>query len=251
MKENIEKKRIGIATFFDKQELKEYFNNFFLLIGAVEILIFIGHFIASVGPQKSPFPWKQYFFIAFISPVVLIFIVGLIVIGFNYYIFGENVSKDNIEDFPFIGSKGAKLGHSFSYFFSVLRQIPMLAGFFILSLSAVVLYKFDTIIGIIGHVGEKTAYYVFIILAAAAGGALIFLLFWLFWKFRLHKYDLEKQWEFKKQVMEKTGLIILENNTVVSEDGRVIARDNLLEHLDSEVIEESEIPLATQKVLSK
>lgn len=251
MEENKEKKRIGVATLFDKQEIKEYFNNFFLLVCGIEILIFIGHFIGSIGPEKNPFPWKQYFFIAFMAPVVLVFLVGLIVIGFNYYIFGDRFSKDNVEADLFAGSKEAKLGQSFSYFFSVMRQMPVLVGFFILSLSSVVLYKFDTILGVIGHVGEKTAYYVFIILSVAAAGALIFLLFWLFYKFRLHKYDLEKQWEFKKQVMEKTGLIILDNNTVVSEDGKVILQENLLEHIDADILEEIDIPLIAQKLMSK
>ena len=85
----------------------------------------------------------------------------------------------------------------------------------------------------------------------AAAGALIFLLFRRFYKFRLHKYDLEKQWEFKQQVMEKTGLIILDNNMVVNEDGKVIARENLLEHIDADILDESDIPLIAQKLMSK
>jgi len=251
MEENSVRKRTGIATFLDKKEIKDYFNTFFLLVGGIEFIVFIAHFIGSIGPSKSPFPWKQYFFIAFVAPVILIVLVGLIVIGFNYYVFGDSFSKAKAQESPFAGSKGAKLGHSLSYFFSVVRQIPVLLGFFVLILSSVVLYKFDAILTVVGHVGEKTAYYVFILLSVAAGGALIFLLFWLFWKFRLHKYDLKKQWEFKKQVMEKTGLIILDNNMVVSEDGKVIAHENLLEHIDADILDESEIPLIAQKLMSK
>ena len=173
MKENKDRKRIGIATLFDKQEIKDYFNSFFLLVCGIESLIFIGHFIGSIGPGKNPFPWKQYFFIAFIAPVVLVFLVGLIVIGFNYYIFGDSLSKENIQDSPFVSSTMTKLGHSFSFFFSVIRQIPVLVGFFILSVSSVILYKYDTILRYVGHVGEKTIFYVFILFSIFAGGAMV------------------------------------------------------------------------------
>ena len=220
-------------------------------MGGIEFIIFIAHFIGSIGPEKNPFPWKQYFFVSFISPVVLVILVGLIVIGFNYYVFGDNLSKKNIDDSPFVNSKGTKLAHSFSYFFSVMRQIPVMAGFFVLTLSSVILYRFDAILRFLGHVGEKTAFYVFIILSVVAGGALIFLLFWLFWNFRLQKYELEKQWEFKKQVMEKTGLIILDNNTVLNEDGKAIALNEILELPETDVIEECMIPLISKKLMLK
>ena len=50
--------------------------------------------------------------------------------------------------------------------------------------------------------------------------------------------------------MEKTGLIIIDNNTLVNEDGKVIAQENLLEHIDADILEESASTLITQKLMS-
>lgn len=251
MKKSNGKRPIGIATMLEKQEIKEYFNAFFILIGSVELVIFLAHFIGSIGPAKDPFPWKQYFFIAFISPLIILIIVGLIVVGFNYYIFGDNRSPKDTDIPPFSDSTGARLGHSFSHFFSAVRQLPVIVGFFVLSLSAIVLYRFDIILKFIGDVGEKTAFYGFVVLSVVAGGALIFLLFWLFWDFRLHKYKLERQWEFKQQVMEKTGLIILDNNMVLNEEGKAIAFDGDFEQLENDVLGERKIPLISKKLMWK
>lgn len=251
MKKNNGKGPIGIATMLERQEIKEYFNAFFILIGSIELVIFLAHFIGSIGPAKSPFPWKQYFFISFISPLVILIIVGLIVVGFNNYIFGDNLSPTDIEAPSFRDTAGARLTYSFRHFFSAIRQIPVIVGFFVLSISAVILYRFDMILRFIGDVGEKTAFYGLVVLSVAAGGALIFLLFWLFWDFRLHKYKLERQWEFKKQVMEKTGLIILDNNVVLNEEGKAIEFDGILEQLENDVLEERKIPLISKKLMWK
>lgn len=196
--ETAKKKRIGIASIFDPSEIKEYFNTFFILLFGIEFVIFVAHFIGSIGPQGSPFPWKQYFFVSFIAPVVMVFIIGLIVIGFNFYLFGNSEEAmpkpgDDPEGEP--GTR--KMGRSFQDFFTILQQLPALGGIFLLGLGSVILYKLDTILATIGHVGERTAHYLFILFAVLVAGTLIFLLFWLFWKFKLHKYQMEEEWKYK------------------------------------------------------
>ena len=89
MKSSGFKEMTGIAGILKKTEIKEYFDTLFILVGGIEFVIFIAHFIGTMGAEKGPFPWKQYFFISFMAPVVLMFIVGLIVIGFNYYLYGS------------------------------------------------------------------------------------------------------------------------------------------------------------------
>lgn len=95
-----EKKRVGIASMLDKSEIKEYFDTFFILVLGIEFVIFVAHFIGAIGPDKGSFPWKQYFFISFIAPVVLTFLVGLIIIGFNYYIFGDDYTEPEEDRLP-------------------------------------------------------------------------------------------------------------------------------------------------------
>lgn len=251
MSKSREKKRVGIASMLDKSEIKEYFDTFFILVLGIEFVIFVAHFIGSIGPDKGAFPWKQYFFVSFIAPVVLTFLVGLIIIGFNYYIFGDEYAKKSeakISDEP----KGKKLLYSARSFIGLLNQMPVLAGLFTLGLGSVILYKLDIILRVIGHVGERTAFYIFIALAVVTAGALIFLLFWMFWKFRLHKLEMERRWEFRRQVMEKSGLIILDNNVVLNENGEVIVNGEIAAPVDIGLMDDKKrLALLSDKFMLK
>ena len=162
MKSSGFKEMTGIAGILKKTEIKEYFDTLFILVGGIEFVIFIAHFIGTMGAEKGPFPWKQYFFISFMAPVVLMFIVGLIVIGFNYYLYGSQQAAFDLEESPFVGTKMKRFGHSFKFLFSIIQQVPVLVGLFILGIGSVVLFKLDVILKVMGHIGEKAAFYLFI-----------------------------------------------------------------------------------------
>lgn len=246
--ESENRNRIGVASLFDAEEIKEYFNTFFILLSGIEFVIFVAHFIGSIGPESGPFPWKQYFFVSFIAPLVMVFLIGLVVIGFNFYLFGNAPERQGDEGTDDADEEGGRknLGRTFQSFVSVIQQLPALAGIFTLGLGSVVLYKLDVILATIGHVGERTAYYLFIGLGALVVGTLIFLLFWLFWKFKLQKYQMEQRWNYRNRVMEKTGLIILENNTVINEEGKVLVTDESLKQIEGHIIEEKMLPEYTE-----
>ena len=252
MKEKNEKKRIGIASMLEKSEIKEYFDTLFILVLGIEFVIFVAHFIGSIGPDKGVFPWKQYFFVSFIAPIVLVFLIGLIIIGFNYYIFGNEYTEtpENVTEKV---EKGKTLKYTTQNFIRFLNQLPVLAGLFAIGLGSVILYKLDAILRVVGHVGERTAFYIFIMLAVIVAGSLIFLLFWLFWKFRLHKLEIERRWEFKKRVMERSGLIILENNTVLTEEGKVLTQGEAHAQLEGQLVEEDtkKLPLIPRNFMMK
>ncbi|MCJ7540188.1 MAG: hypothetical protein WBG61_09765 [Desulfobacterales bacterium] len=227
------KKMTGIAGILQKTEIKEYFDTLFILVGGIEFVIFIAHFVGSMGAEKGPFPWKQYFFVSFMAPVVLMFIIGLIVIGFNYYLYGSQQSAFDLEESPFVGTKMKRFGHSFKFLFTIIQQVPVLAGLFILGIGSVVLFKLDVILKVLGHIGEKTAFYLFILLCVLVSGALIFLIFWLYWQFKLQKFNIQREWEYKQKVIETSGLIILDDNTVFNKEGEVISYDKAMEVLEN------------------
>ena len=226
------KKMTGIAGILKKTEIKEYFDTLFILVGGIEFVIFIAHFIGSMGAEKGPFPWKRYFFVSFMAPVVLMFIIGLIVIGFNYYLYGSQQAAFDLEESPFVGTKMKRFGHSFKFLFTIIQQVPVLAGLFILGIGFVVLFKLDVILKVLGHIGEKTAFYLFILLCVLVSGVLIFLIFWLYWQFKLQKFNIQREWEYKQKVIETSGLIILDDNTVFNKKGEVISYDKAMEVLE-------------------
>jgi magnesium-transporting ATPase (P-type) len=237
MNENREKGRIGIASMLEKTEIKDYFDTLFILVLGIEFVIFVAHFIGSIGPDKGIFPWKQYFFVSFITPIVLVFLIGLVIIGFNYYIFGNDYTGD-VPDTEDGEGKEKNLRHTTRNVLRFLNQMPVLVGLFSIGLGSVVLYKLDTILKVIGHVGERTAFYLFIMFAVIVAGALIFLLLWMFWKFRLHKLEIERRWEFKNRVMERSGLIILENNMVLDDQGKVLTQAEAQVRIDAPQVED-------------
>ncbi|MBW2604410.1 MAG: hypothetical protein JRE28_08870 [Deltaproteobacteria bacterium] len=242
------KKMTGIAGILKKTEIKEYFDTLFILVGGIEFVIFIAHFIGSIGAEKGPFPWKQYFFVSFMAPVVLMFIIGLIVIGFNYYLYGSQQSAFDLEESPFVGTKMKRFGHSFKFLFTIIQQVPVLAGLFMLGIGSVVLFKLDVILKVLGHIGEKTAFYLFILLCVLVSGALIFLIFWLYWQFKLQKFNIQREWEYKQMVIEASGLIILDDNTVFNKEGEVISDDKTMEVLENR---KNNGPQLSQKLLLK
>jgi hypothetical protein len=254
MKENSEKKRVGIASLLEKTEIKEYFDTLFILVLGIEFVIFVAHFIGSIGPDKGPFPWRQYFFVSFIAPIVLVFLVGLVIIGFNFYIFGNDDIRDK-PDFEEPQETGKGLRYATRNFIILMNQIPVLAGLFVIGLGSVALFKLDVILKVVGQVGERTAFYIFIMLSVLVAGAVVFLLFWLFWKYRLHKVEIERRWEYKKMVMEKSGLIILENNTVLNEEGKVLTTGEVRAQLGEGDAEEEttagQLPLIPGNFMAK
>ena len=74
---------------------------------------------------------------------------------------------------------------------------------------------------------------IFILLGVIVSGILIFLLLWLFWQFKLHKYQIQRQWEYKQKVIETSGLIILDNNVVFNQDGKIISHDGIIEQIEN------------------
>jgi len=236
------KEMTGIAGILKKTEIKEYFDTLFILVGGIEFVIFIAHFIGSMGTEKGPFPWKQYFFVSFMAPVVLMFIVGLIVIGFNYYLYGSQQGAFDLEESPFVGTKMKRFGHSFKFLFSIIQQVPVLVGLFILGIGSVVLFKLDVILKVLGHIGEKAAFYLFILLCVMVSGVLIFLIFWLYWQFKLQKFNIQREWEYKQRVIETSGLIILDDNTVFNQKGEVVSYDKAMEVLEDKTNNGPQLP---------
>ena len=224
-------KRMGIAAMFNNHEIKEYFNTFLILIGGIELVILFAHFLTSTGQDQASFPWKHYLFVSFLAPVIMVAVIGLIIVGFNFFIFGDK-KKASDEGSLFTSDKEKKIFNSSKNLFSIIGQIPVLTGFFIICLGALFLYKLDVIVQILGRIGERTAFYVFTALAVLVVCAFIFLLCWLFWKFRLRKIELQNQAEFKKRVIETTGLIILDNNVVLDKSGKIVADTNPPELLE-------------------
>lgn len=224
----------NVVALFNNHELKGLFKSYLILMGVVEILIFFVSFTTQIGPDPKPFPWKTYFFAAFIVPVVITFLLGLFVMAFNKVLYGGN---DTDSSMVFVNDAAQKgYIYKFQVFLYSIRQVPFLLGLLLLGVCAGVIYKIDTILFFIGRAGEKTAQYVLLTLAIVLAVAVVFAMVWMFLNYNLRKKTLEYQYKYKSEVVEKTGLIIMDDNTVVDEKGQTVDKNStrLLEHNDDD-----------------
>lgn len=130
-------------NFWDPLERRYVFNSFLVVVALVEVLIFVVTLIWQIdegvlgGPVKVvPFPWKEYLFTAFAAPLVLLFVFGIIVRGFQA--FGPEEEADRPD-----AGKPARRRHRFQFFLGLAAFLGLLILWFygkqVLALAAVLL----------------------------------------------------------------------------------------------------------------
>ncbi|MEJ2656139.1 MAG: hypothetical protein P8012_02955, partial [Desulfobacterales bacterium] len=135
----------GLATLFDKAELKSYFKNYIFFIFILEVLIFLICFLCQLEPIHIPFPWKTYYVAAFVIPVGVTFLLGIFVTAFNIYIFGDSLrgGKADSKIFENEGETNADANYlgKFKSSLNIMRHIPFFAGLLFLMAGAIVFPK--------------------------------------------------------------------------------------------------------------
>jgi hypothetical protein len=79
-------------NFYDRLEKRYVFNSFLIVVGLVEILILIFTLIWQMDegiftgqPKIIPFPWTAYLLAAFVAPIAMVFLFGMIIQGFEFF----------------------------------------------------------------------------------------------------------------------------------------------------------------------
>jgi hypothetical protein len=219
----------GVAALFEKEELKDILRSYLVAIFVIEGFIFFVSFLSQIGPEAVPFPWKSYFFAAFTIPLTITFLLGIIILSFDRYIFGHQDISDEVSDIFQAASETRSRIQKFHASLYVIRQFPFLLGLLSLLVLSVVAYKLNDILVVVGHVGERTAHYLFIGLAVLLAIAVVIGLIWMFLSYNLRKKTLEYEFQYKKEVIEKTGLVLIGADRVMNSDGRVLSFSNLRE----------------------
>lgn len=219
----------GIAALFDDAERKVLFKKYLYLLGWIELLILVICWLYQVGDSaqnrlgstEESFPWRIYFVVAFLAPVAITFLVGMVVVGFNKY-FGA--AKDAVPDVsgevPHEADDKSGRIYKLNRMVNLLRQLPFLALLLLLGVAVGFFYKLDVIMSFIGSVGEKSVR-IFLISAAILLALLsVFALILIVLNFQLRKRSMEYQ--YRSEVAERFGLIILDDNTVLNSEGKLL-----------------------------
>jgi hypothetical protein len=219
----------GIASLFDQAQLQTYFVKYLYFIIGVELLIFLISFFGSLGPDTGPFPWKFYFFAAFTIPIAITFLLGVFIFAFNNYLFGreaggdgENLSAAEMEKKSHLLKMNIYLHH--------MRQVPFLILMFLLMIGSLVAYKLDAIVLFALNAGEAVIRYGLIALCIALLAGIIYGITLMVANYRLRRQHMEHQYRYKNEVMRQLGLLITDDERVITKNGDVIStRDNMIE----------------------
>ena len=214
----------GIANLFDKTELKSFILNYLIILMVIEGLIFFVCFVIHLSSPDAAFPWRPYIFASFIAPVAITFMFGVVILFFNKYLYdySHSTSKDLAAGFGGDLSSPSKLQVALN----ITRQVPFLLGLLMLVLAAGIIYKIDDILIFIGHAGERAAFYLLASLGVLLGVAAVFAMVWMYLSYRLRREKLNHQYQYRRDVAERLGLVILDDNSVFDREGKSISLDN-------------------------
>ena len=171
-----------IASYFSKSDRKKLFFDYLKLIAILEMIIFIVVALWSSDDKYhrvyTPFPWKEYLFVSFAFPIMLTFLMGVIITGFNYFL-GQDVmappqeeEEPKGQDIPLVGQ---------------LKRLPLLSILFLLLVTIFALYNINHIMAWLASLTSSTFTFLSYVLAGAGVVITIYMLFFLFFKYRLNQ----------------------------------------------------------------
>lgn len=212
------KKPLGVAGTFGPTELKHLFANYLTTMLLVEGLIFLVAFIFRLSGEAAVFPWRPYIFASFAAPLAITFVFGVIIKTFNRYLYRtpNEAGPEPTESGDFLanGRIPRALG--------LLHQVPFLLSLLLLLLLLFGLYHAGEIALFLAQVGEQALRYILLALAVLLGVAAIGGLIWMLLSYRLRKAKLANEYQYRREVMERTGFVILGDDKVVDQQGRML-----------------------------
>ena len=199
------KKGLGISGLFSDFEVKSFFKKYISILVTLEILIFLvcwfyqlgntGH--DRFGPVDIPFPWKTYFLVAFLTPVLVTFFLGVVVVAFDRFFYDRKRDADAVEpDAP--GTGGV------FRWCKAFTQIPFLVMLILLGLAAGLIYRIDEILWFFGTAGAGALKLFQLVAVVGAVGLTICGLVWMVLAYKLKRQELELR--YKADVIERLAI---------------------------------------------
>ncbi len=211
----------GLAETFEADDIKKLFFNYLIAILCIEGLILFLSYVNLLATDSSHFPWKEYLFATFIAPIAATFIFGLILLIFNRFFFNEpppSIEHSRLSTPGFGLGKGERI----ALFFQIVHRLPVLLSMFLLIVATGIAYKLDAIVIYMAQVGASTARYLFFTLIGLLVAAAIGIVVWMILGYRLRHKSMQSGHQYRMQLMEQFGMVLLEDGTMLNKDGEVV-----------------------------
>ena len=215
-KEHEEQKK-SLTDLFSTKELKTFFLRYLTIIGCLEIFIFVIALFSILEPYPSSFPWRQYFYASFAIPIGITFILGIIIIAFNTFYFKDvkHFESDHLES---VDMSKARI------FLNLSWQFQFVLFLLVLGLGALFMFHMDDILALMANAGERALNAILIFTGILFTGAILFGFIYLWFHYKLRKKRMEHAYQYKWELMNRTGMLILDDNTVIDKEGKIINR---------------------------
>ena len=232
MQENVNKqgkvKRKGVASLFDDYEIKDLFRRYVQLLIVVEVLIFLVCWVYQLGidevavtgkPVDVPFPWKAYFLVSFSAPVAVTFLVGIVVVAFNSFLYGQK-GRPVFKETQGAGFAG-KIARAANFCF----QLPFLLTLLLLGVFIGIVFNLGEIMDYLARFGEAASRVILIGLGCVLVAGTIFGVVRMILNYKLRKKNME--YDYKREVMDRLGIAILDERTMIDSQGQVVGPKNI------------------------
>jgi hypothetical protein len=204
-----------MSRFFDLHdpvEKKYIFNSFLVVVALVEVIILVATIIWQIDDgwlseqvKVIPFPWKEYLIVSFSAPIAMMFVLGIIIKGFDVFAApGEAASSPGGLIRQWIARKFSAV----AYIIGLLLLLTFVYGLIHVEKTLLVLKGFFSLLGLWG----TYAFIGFITMAA------LYLPLSLWLRYRLNKKAMEYQ--YLLTLAERHGLVLLDAK------GNLITRGN-------------------------
>lgn len=212
---------VGIAKYFSEAQIRDFFIRYVSLIIVVEIFLLLIMLCGSVAVYKQPFPTKLYLILALSLPLGMTFLLGIFVLAFNKFVFEKEEDSDKETSESRGGqatwfSKGDLLIHK-------IYKIPFIVKLFLTALIIPVIFMMDDIIGYFAGIGAQAVRQLLMVAMALIGVAAVIGVTWLVVNFRLKKKQMDYEYRYRKDIMDKLELMVLSDDTLVDRNGNVIS----------------------------
>jgi hypothetical protein len=143
--------------------------------------------------------------------------VGIFLVAFNKYL-ADHDSRIATED------KQTSIERSrFESVVQTLLNLPFLLSLFLVGIGAGIIYRIDDIVNYLQRLGEQSVQFLLILICTTLGLGTLFGLTWMLFTYKLKKKSME--YEFKTHVMDKFGIAVLEDNTMITRSGHLLTHE--------------------------
>ncbi len=201
----------------ERKSLLAYIALGVIIVEFVVTVVAILHGITNMqtmpdGTMEYTFPWKAYLVSVFLAPVGVMFIIQIIGMGFSRILFGDpDLTEAATEHMP----------ERMRRWVGMVQGMPtaiLLAGLLLVGL---VLYNMDVVMGFLLKLGETAAELALWVGIGLFAAWLISYMAKLWLMYRTRR--MAEEYAFRREVLEKTGIAIIDGKTAITADGRMLS----------------------------